>query len=149
MANLSLPSVLVGSYDPKMVIVTLGGTPISGFADETFVSIKRTNGGAFSKKRGADGRIERVNKNSYDFTVELTLQQTSTSNLILDSLMKGDMTSNNGVVALAVKDLNGTSLFTAAAAWVNEDPSLDFGNDTISRKWVIETGPASVTIGGN
>lgn len=146
---MAIPSPLVNSYDPSQVIVTFGGIPLSGFADETFVTIKRSNGGVYSKKRGADGTVERVNKCSYDFTVEITLQQTSNSNLVLDGLMKVDLASNAGVLPLAIKDNQGTTLFVAPNAWINEDPEVSFGNDTTSRKWVFETGPASLTVGGN
>lgn len=146
---MALPDTTVSTYDPAKVVVTFGGVPISGFADETFVSIKRSNGGAFAKKRGADGKVERINKGSYDFTVGITLQQTSSSNLTFDAAMKADMLSNSGKAPLSVTDLNGVTMLTAPEAWVNEDPSVDLGSDTSSRKWVIETGPAPLTIGGN
>lgn len=149
MEGMRLPNTGVGTYDPKQVILTIGGVPISGYADETFISIKRSNGAAFTKKRGADGSVERVNRNSYDFTVEITLQQTSNSNLVLDGFLGVDMASNSGVMPITVTDLSGASVFVAASAWVSEDPQLDFGTDTTSRKWVIETGPAVATVGGN
>ena len=31
------------SYDPKKVVVTIGGIPISGYADGTLISISRQN----------------------------------------------------------------------------------------------------------
>lgn len=143
-----LPNVLVGTYDPKQVIVTVGGVPISGYAEDTFISIKRSNGALYSKKHGADGSVERIKRNSFDFTVELTLQQTSNSNLVLDGIMNADLAANAPVI-LAVADLSGNSLFSAASAWISEDPDMDLGSDTTSRKWVLETGPALKTNGGS
>lgn len=42
----------VRTFDPKMVVITFGVTPISGYAEGTFVRVKRS-GDAFTKSKGA------------------------------------------------------------------------------------------------
>lgn len=143
-----MANVLTNTYDPSKVIVTFGAVQLSGFAEGTFISIKRS-GNVFEKKKGSDGTIERINKNAMDFSVEITLQQTSNSNLLLDALMKADMVANAGVLPLTITDLYGSTLFEAPQAWISKDPDVDFGDDTTNRTWTFETGVASLTIGGN
>lgn len=138
----------VATYDPKMVTIAWGGMILSGFAEGTFIKITR-NGNAFDKKRGAGGDVERVNKNAYDFQVELTLLQTSTSNANLSVALTADQVSNVGVLPLIIKDLLGTTLFTAPQAWIAKDPDAEFGDDTSSRAWLFETGAAGSLLGGN
>ena len=67
-----MADLTVKTYDPKQVVITFGVIPISGYADGTFVSVNRS-GDAFTKKKGAAGDVERVNKNQGDFEVTVTL----------------------------------------------------------------------------
>ena len=38
-----MPDISVKTYDPKKVVVTIGGLAISGYADGTLISISRQN----------------------------------------------------------------------------------------------------------
>jgi hypothetical protein len=69
---------LVGTYDPKKVIITLGGVPIGGYADG-FVQID-PNSETWTKKVGADGEVARALSNDNTHTIQITLMQTSLSN---------------------------------------------------------------------
>lgn len=141
-------NVPVATYDPKKIIVTWGTTIISGYAEGTFVSIQR-NGQSFEKHRGAGGEVERVNKNAYDFTVEITLQQTAAVNAILSAALTADAISNVGVLPLVVKDLLGATLYTFPQAWIAQDPNGEYGDDTTKRTWRFETGISAEILGGN
>ena len=138
----------VRSYDPKQVFVTFGVLPLSGFAEGTFISIERS-GDLFEKSRGADGSIDRVNKNAFDFSVTLTLKQTSPSNDGLSAVVVADQLTNAGVFPLTVKDLNGTTLFVAPQAWIAADPTTELADTLSSREWRFDTGPAERFTGGN
>ena len=37
------PDLTVKTYDPKMVVITFGVIPISGYAEGTFVSVNRSD----------------------------------------------------------------------------------------------------------
>lgn len=138
----------VKTYDPKMVSIAWGSIIISGYADGTFVNVTRSSE-AFTKKRGAGGDVERVNKNAFDHTVEITLLQTSSTNTALSAALAADQLGNVGVLPLTIKDLNGQTLFTAPQAWISQDPALEDGDDTTNRTWTFETGPSVSVIGGN
>lgn len=138
----------VRSFDPKQVVVSFGAHTFVGYAEGTFIKVAR-NGNAFEKSRGADGTVDRINKNALDFTVSLTLKQTSPSNAKLSELLLLDQTTNSSVLPLVVKDLGGATLFTAAQAWIAKDPDMELGDSLASREWTFETGPAANLVGGN
>lgn len=141
-------NIAVATYDPKQIIIAFGALVLSGFSDGTFVKITRS-GDAFEKKRGADGSVERVNKNAFDFGVSVTLQQTSAVNALLSAALTADQISNLGVLPLTIKDLNGTSLFEAPQAWIKKDPEAEYADTTGGREWQFETGPGAYLCGGN
>lgn len=138
----------VYTFDPKKVVVTFGGTIVSGYADGTFLSIAG-NGDSFSKRKGADGTVDRINMNSYDYSVTLTLTQTSSTNAVLQAALIADKEANTGVVPLSITDLSGNSIFTAAQAWVAKDPDDEYADSLGTREWRIDTGFAEKVTGGN
>lgn len=138
----------VRTYDPKQVIVTFGPVIVTGYAEGTFVQITRS-GDLFEKVRGADGGIDRVNKNANDYAVALTIKQTSPTNAELSAIGAADQISNAGVFPLTIKDLNGTTLFFAPQAWIAKDPDDEFSDSLSSREWRLDTGIGAKLTGGN
>lgn len=143
-----MPDLSLRSFDPKLVKISFGATLLTGFAEGTFVKVSR-NGAAFEKSRGSDGSVDRINKNALDFTVTVTLKQTSPINAILSGLMLADQLKNKGVLPLVIKDLGGSTLFTAAQAYISKDPDQEFGDSLTTREWTFETGIAANLVGGN
>lgn len=142
------PNVTVKTFDPKMVVITFGSIPISGYAEGTFVSVNRS-GDAFAKRKGAGGDVERINKNQGDFEVTVTLLQTTPTNKELSAVLAADQVTNAGVFPLTIKDLLGETLFFAPQAWIRKDPEWEDGDDLNSRAWTFDTGIGSNLIGGN
>lgn len=142
------PNVTVKTFDPKMVVITFGSIPISGYAEGTFVSVNRS-GDAFAKRKGAGGDVERINKNQGDFDVTVTLLQTTPTNKELSAVLAADQVTNAGVFPLTIKDLLGETLFFAPQAWIRKDPEWEDGDDLNSRAWTFDTGIGSNLIGGN
>jgi hypothetical protein len=140
--------LVVRTYDPKQIVVTFGPVIMSGFADGTFVQVTRS-GDLFSKQKGADGSIDRVNNNTFDFTVAITLKQTSPSNEALSAIVIADQLANAGILPLVIKDLRGSTLFVAPQAWIAKDPDDSFASDLSSREWRFDTGPAEKFTGSN
>ena len=139
---------IVRSYDPKLIIVTFGPIIFSGYAEGTFLTITRS-GDVFEKSKGADGSIDRVNKNANDFSVACTIKQTSPVNDLLSAVLTGDILANTGKLPFTVKDLNGTTLFFAGQAWIGKDPDPEFSDALTGREWRIDTGIAELFQGGN
>jgi hypothetical protein len=137
------------TYDPAKVMITLGGVPITGFADGTFVSVEPA-GDRFTKKVGADGEVSRTKSNDNTSRVTLTLKQTSLSNTYLNTLKESDRLLNAGVRPLSITDLSGTTILFWPQAWVAAVPGQEFGKEEGDRAWVIDTGQAAQeVIGGH
>ena len=81
------------TYDPKQVVISIGGVPISGYADGTFLLIDRDEN-AFTKVTGADGTSTRVKSNNRAGSMTLTLKQSSPSNDVLSGFATLDELSN-------------------------------------------------------
>lgn len=137
-------------YDPKLVIITLGSIPMSGFADGTFLNVDY-NEDAFSLQVGSDGEGTRTRSNNNSARVSISLMQSSASNDLLSALHELDKAAPGGIgaVPLLIKDLSGRSLFVAEKAWIVKAPAAEFGREAAAREWVIETDDLKAFHGGN
>ena len=138
----------VRTFDPKLVIATFGPVEIKGYAEGTFINIE-PSGDAFEKARGADGGVDRVNKNMFDGQITFTLKQTSLTNDQLTALHKADQLTNTGKLPLLIKDLNGTTVAAAAQAWIRRLPAAGMADSMSTREWIIDTGLIEIFVGGN
>lgn len=138
----------VATFDPKSVVIAVGGVPLSGFADGTFLEIT-SDTQQFSKTTGADGFTTRVKSNNNGATATVTLAQSSPSNDFLSGLAAADRLTNSGIVPVLIKDLSGTTLIFAATAWIQQVPDSSFGNEINNRSWVLDMAEADIFLGGN
>ena len=139
----------VKTYDPKLVIITLGGIPISGYAEGTFVSVKPSSD-RFTRKVGADGEVARARSADHTHEITITLQQVSPSNTYLSSVLALDTLANGGVLPLQIIDLSGETLMFWDSAWIKVPPSADFAKESGDRAWVLDTAQiVTEAIGGN
>jgi hypothetical protein len=138
----------VRTFDPKSVIIAIGGVPMSGFADGTFLEITADTQ-QFTKVIGADGYATRVKTNNYGGVMTLTLSQSSPSNDVLSALLNADRVANAGVVPILIKDLSGTTIIFSATGWIQQFPDSAFGNAINNRAWAFDLAEMDVFIGGN
>ena len=138
----------VRTFDPKQVIVTIGGVPMSGFSDGTFLEVDR-NEPTWNIVVGADGLVTRGKTNNFSGTLTLTLKQSSPSNDVLSAFMAVDEATNAGVIPVLVKDLSGNSIYFSARAWITQYPNSTFGKDITDRQWVLSMDEADMFVGSN
>lgn len=138
----------VRSYDPKDVVISISGVPMSGFADGTFLEITADTQ-QFTKVVGADGYTTRVKSNNYGAVMTLTLSQTSPSNDILSGILALDRAANRGVVPVLIKDMSGTTIFFAGTGWIQQFPDVTYGNEINNRAWAFDLAEVDIFIGGN
>lgn len=139
---------MLKTYDPKQVILVVGGAIINGFADGTFISVERSND-MFSKVSGADGIVSRAKSNDKSGTITVTLAQTSSGNDILAGYAVRDELANAGVVVVSCKDLSGRSTFFAATAWVRKMPTSEYSKEISDREWQMDCADLDIFVGGN
>jgi hypothetical protein len=135
------------NYDPARVVVTFRGIPIRGYAEGTFVSVERDED-SFEKAVGSQGDVTRVRKRNRAGSATLTLQQASPTNDELSAIMLLDEASGTGYGPLLVKDLNGTTLASAAVAWLVRPATTSFADGAESREWKIDCAELTMTVGG-
>lgn len=139
----------VYTYDPSEVQIIMGGAPMTGFADGTFISISFDED-QYTKTVGADGEVSRSKSNNNTATITLTLKQTSASNDVLSALHLADQLSNGGVVPFMLKELgSGRTLCFAQAVWVQKLADVAYSKDVEDRSWILATGQMQVFVGGN
>lgn len=136
------------TYDPRQVNISVGGVPMQGFADGTFLLIDRDED-AFTKVTGADGTSTRVKSNNRSGTLTLTLKQSSPSNDVLSGFAALDELSNSGVVPVLVKDNSGTSIYFSATGWVQKFPASEFGKEINNREWILDLVDVDIFVGSN
>lgn len=139
----------VRTYDPRNVQIIVGGNPISGFADGSFITITPDET-LYAKSVGADGEVSRARSNNRSATVTLTLKQTSQSNDVLSALALADNAANAGVVPFMVKEIgSGSTLVFAQAAWIEDFPDIDYSKEVGERAWTLATAQTDMFVGGN
>ena len=139
----------VKTYAPNQVKIVMGALPLTGLAEDTFVTVAEIGEG-ISSVAGVDGEVARSMSRDSRLRITVTLMQTSASNAALTALHQADKsTDGNGAVPVAITDLRGTSLHASDSAWIVKTPDAGYGAKVGTREWTIETGPAINVVGGN
>ena len=77
------------TYDPKKVTMSFGSHIVTGFADDSFITIE-PHGDGITMQYGCDGEIARSATPDDTYSVKLTLLQTSESNSFLQEAYNRD-----------------------------------------------------------
>lgn len=136
------------TFDPKLVVLTFMGVPITGYADDTFINAERDED-AFNKNVGAQGDVARVKTNNKSGSVTIVLQQTSLSNDFLSGIAAVDENLGTGIGALMGKDIGGSTVMFSAAAWIRKLPATPMSKELQTREWIIDCGKLELNVGGN
>ena len=138
----------VKTYNPKEVIITWNGIPLSGFADGTFAAFVRYVD-AFEKHVGSDGAVSRAKSADRSGHATVTLAQTSPSNDLLSVSATADELTGRGVGVLGCTDLSGRTKLMGALAWIKKVPKAEFGKSIANREWVFDIAEYQVFNGGS
>ena len=136
------------TFDPKLLIITFGGIPLTGFAEGTVLTIERSED-MFKEYVGASGEVSRAKSNNRTGTAKLSLAQTSPANDYLSTMALLDESVNAGVRPFFAKDGLGTSIFMAPQAYVKKVAPAAYGKDIQAREWTIFLVDINIFVGGN
>lgn len=134
---------MLKTYSAKEVLIALGSHAVTGYADDSFVTIE-PNGDGIMKKIGCDGEVVRAISPDATYKVKIALLQTSPTNSFLQEKYNLDMQTGEGTFPVLIKDLKGGMIFSSDYGWVLKPPSRAYGKDTNNREWEIDTGDASL-----
>lgn len=140
--------MVLKTFDPKEVSIVIGGRAMTGIADGTHLTVSRNND-SYTLTVGAAGEGARSKSNDKSGTVVLTLLQTSSDNDYLSGLISADELNNSGIVPVAIIDNNGTTVVTAAEAWVRKPADLENADEASNREWTLECAELLMFLGGN
>lgn len=139
---------MLKTYDPKNITMIFAGIIISGLAEDEFVNAARMED-SFTMFAGADGEVTRAASRNKTGEVTFTVQQSADCNALLSALHALDEASGNGIGALIIKDIGGTTLLTAEKAWIVKPPDVAFGREVATREWKLHCAELIMLVGGN
>lgn len=137
-------------YDPRDVIVTWGSILFRGFSDGTFVTIEYDED-AVSKHTGAKGDVTATISANRGGMSTVTLGQASPVNDQLSAIAAIQRQQGAGLqkYPFMVKHINGTTLASAAEAWIKKQPNTEFGDDHSPREWPFDFAELEMFVGGS
>ena len=135
------------TYDPKLVLCSLGAIGITGFADGTFVEVSRDED-AFTKLVGAGGDVVRARNRNKSGSATFTLLASAPENDLLSALALEDELAGTGTRAFLVKEANGTTILAGQGAWVKKVATAGFGKEAGTREWIVDIAELDMTVGG-
>ena len=134
----------IKTYNPKEITMAFGNHIVTGYADDSFVSID-PNGDGITKKVGCDGEIVRSINPDDTYIVKLTVLQTSDTNSFLQQKLAQDRKTGDGMFPILIKDLKGGMVFSTEAAWAIRAASRGYGKEAGNREWELHTGSGILT----
>ena len=130
---------MIKTYNPKEVLVSFGTHMVSGYAEDTFVTVD-PSGDGITRKVGCDGEIVRSVSPDDTGVIKVTLLQTSATNAWLQQRVNQDIKTGDGMFPVLIKDLKGGLVCSSDAAWAIRSASRGFGRESTNREWEIHTG---------
>jgi hypothetical protein len=138
----------VFTYNSASVSLIVGAKLISGFADDSFVTVEQMND-SWSDMAGTDGFVTRSYNTDKRGTVTITLSQSSPSNDDLMAMLTADELTGAGALPLLLRDASGSTVCSAASSWIVKPAQVEFGRNVTNRQWQIRCAVLSMFVGGN
>ena len=126
----------VKTYNPKKVTCSLGRHIVSGYADDSMITVEFAGDGT-SYVSGADGEIVRSIDPTEIYTLKMSLQQTSRTNEYLQNMYDRDRNDGGGTFSVNVNDILGREKFVGGMAWVTKPASWVRGKTQNNREWEL------------
>lgn len=126
----------VTTYNSKKVTCALGSHIVTGFADDSFITVEEAGDGV-SVVSGADGELARSIDPSELFNIKITVQQQSRTNAFLNKMYYADKNNEAGTFSVNIKDLLGKDQFVADVAWVTKLANVTKGKSQNNMEWAI------------
>ena len=132
------------TYNPKKITIAFGTHIVTGYADDSFVTISAAGDGT-TFKQGCDGEIIRSVSPNDTYLIKMDLLSYSKTNSWLQNMFNKDQKDGSGSFPVVVKDLTGGMLFNSEAAWVTKPAERGYGKEANNRSWEIQTASGSLT----
>lgn len=141
----------ISTWDASQLAMSLGAILIdSGFGENSIAKFEPEDP-RWGVHKGADGSVTRYKILAKVAKLTITMGQSSVINDLLSAQAQTDHATPGGagLSAFQLKDLNGTTLVTAAHAFISGFPSGEWSNEVKEREWELTLMDAEVFYGGN
>ena len=136
------------TYTPSGIIAILNGHIIQGISADSSVTVTRS-ANMFEVVPGIDGSWSRIKSSNFSGTISVSLHQTSPSNDALGAFATADELSESGSGLFLLKDKSGRELVTAAVAFIQKRPDLNYSTSMSDRTWTFASGYIDIVNGAN
>ena len=134
----------VTTYNPRKVICTLANHIVTGWAEDSFITVDPLGEGV-SSVTGCGGDVARSIDPNRQYSIKLSLLQSSPTNEFLLNMYKKDQNDGDALFPVLIKDLRGKDQFSALAAWVVKPASYAKAKAAGNREWELQTGEAELS----
>jgi len=131
------------NYNSNQVSISMGGITLSGFGDDSMVSIEWDTD-IVTDTVGVDGEVTASKLYDYRATATVMLKESSASNAILAGFYEARRLGDDaiGVVPFSMEDGISGERVIAAEAWVMKAPTTEKGKEASDREWTIRLADA-------
>ena len=136
----------MNTYNPKKISIACGNHIVTGYAEDSFVSIEAATDGV-TKKVGCDGEVVRSISPDESYQIHVVLLPYSPSYKWFLNRYKMDLNDGNGDFPVTVKDVLGMNVFTTDAAWVTKLPTVQYGREKGNYEVILDCGVGRFTQG--
>lgn len=130
---------MLTSYSPKDVSVSFNGLAITGYAEDSFIRVRR-NTDSLTEHVGAAGELALTKNADKTGEIEIELLQTSETHLALSALLSTyEFIEGAPIVVgeLVINDPSGSAFVIAHNAYVKMTPEIELGSSQNSRIWTF------------
>lgn len=141
----------IATWDASQLAMSLGNIQIdSGFGADSMAEVTADQKD-WELHTGQDGSMTRYKILASSAHVKITLGQSSIVNDVLSAarILDKSTPGGAGLSAFQLKDVNGTTLVTAAHAYIEGPPNGDLAVEVKEREWTIVLMDAIIFWGGN
>jgi len=124
------------TFDMTKVICTVGGLPVSGWADGDALMVEYDED-SWTEYIGDDGEVTRSYQARQHGTITIRLGPLATFNKVLAQFKRLDDTTGAATVPISIIDMLGGDRFFAPSAWCKKDPGRTFGRDITEKEWIF------------
>jgi hypothetical protein len=139
----------IGTINPSLDILTIAGHVVTGYADDTKITIERDND-IMNKLVGVNGQYSLAQNLDKTGTMTIRLQETSPSNeFFWAALTAMNLGEVKGVFPFTSVRNGAASSLKGGVCWLQGQPSMDQGSNVAVYEWVFgvdsaASGPAGI-----
>jgi len=130
-----------GEWDPKHVALTIFGIAMSGFGEDSMITIE-PNSEHRTHKTSIDGRVVSAKSADESAIAKLTLMETSPAHRALLGILRTDRArpGGAGTGAFEMKDLVSGEIESSEKCWIKQRPVKTVSKEVPELEWTFILG---------